>query len=178
MTSTFNANKARFGSTVLFIVQLQDVIGDVANGVNGLDPAQWSLTVRVPGQDPVVSSLESGPSGRVVFEISVDDTSVGSDGPDVTASYSLATVANAPARSETVDARGQGAAADSVTFSDDPSSIAGNNATVTIDTRSYVHVLSHGGANAATVTVLDQYGDPLPGHHGQPVEQPGGRDPR
>ena len=163
VTTTFNANKARFGSTILFIVQLQDVIGDVANGLNGLDPAQWNLTVRVPGQDPVVSSLESGPTGRAVFSLSADDPSVGSDDPDVTVRYELATAANAPILSETVDARGRGAARGSVTFSDDPSSIAGNNATVTIDTRDYIHVVGTGGANAATVTVLDQYGDTVLG---------------
>ena len=163
VTTTFNANKARFGSTILFIVQLQDVVGDVANGVNGLDPAQWNLTVREPGQTPVVSPLESGPTGRAVFEITADDPNPGSDGADITVRYELATVANAPDRSETVDARGRGAAAGSVTFSDDPSSIARTDATVIIDTRDYVHVLGTGGGNAATVTVLDQYGDPFPG---------------
>ena len=72
-------------------------------------------------------------------------------------------MANAPARSETVDARGLGSASGSVTFSDDPPSITGNDATITIDTPRYVHVLRDGGGNAATVTVLDQYGDPFRG---------------
>ena len=163
VTTTFNARKARFGGTVLFIVQLQDAVGNVANGVNGIDPAQWNLTVRVAGQTPEVSPLESGPSGKAVFSISLDDPTFGTDGRDVTVSYALATVANAPPRNETVDASGQGAAAGDVIFSDDPSSIARNDATVTIDTPRYVHVLGGFAGNAATVTVLDQYGDPFPG---------------
>ena len=48
-------------------------------------------------------------------------------------------------------------------FSDDASSIAQSDATVTIDTPRYVHVLGGFAGNAATVTVLDQYGDPFPG---------------
>ena len=162
VTTTFAANKARFGSTILFIVQLQDGVGDVATGVNGIDPAQWNLTVRVPGRDPELRPLlVSGPAGRAVFTISHPSPGVG--GSDVTVRYELATAANAPPRSETVDARGKGAAAGAVTFSNERPSTEGTDATVTIDTRDYVHVLGGGGENAVTVTVLDQYGDPLPG---------------
>ena len=112
VTTTFRANKARFGSTILFVVQLQDVIGDVANGVNGLDPAQWNLTVRVPGQDPVVSSLESGPTGRAVFSLSARRPDHRLRRPrhhgQVRVGHRRPT---RRLRSETVDARGQGAAA-------------------------------------------------------------------
>ena len=163
VTTTLNAKKVRFGSTVAYTFDLQDIIGRVATGVNGIDPAEWSVTVQVPGRDPDVSRLVSGPTGRAVFSISVDDPTPFTDGPDVTVSYALAAVANAPARSETVDASGLGSASGSVAFSDDPPSIAGNDATITIDTPRYVHVLRDGGGNAATVTVLDQYGDPFPG---------------
>ncbi|MDE0162663.1 MAG: hypothetical protein OXL98_13115, partial [Acidimicrobiaceae bacterium] len=48
-------------------------------------------------------------------------------------------------------------------FSDEPPSITGNNATVFIETRAYVHVADGFASNSATVTVLDQYGDPYPG---------------
>ena len=163
VTTTFSARKARFGSTILLIVQLQDIVGNVATGVNGIDPAQWNLTVREPGQAPAVHPLESGPTGRVAFSISLDDPTFGADDADVTVTYELATAANAPPRSETVDASGQGAATGEVTFSDDASSISGNNATVTLDTPRYVHVLGGFAGNAATVTVLDQYGDPFQG---------------
>ena len=163
VTTTHTSKKARFGSTIALTLQLQDTVGDVAVGTNGVDPARWNLTEYKPGQDPAVHTLVSGPSGRVVFSISLDDPTPGADGPDATVRYQLATAANAPALSETLDASGRGAAAGSVTFSDDPPSITGNNATVTIDTPRYVHVLGDGGANAATVTVLDQYGDPFPG---------------
>ena len=46
-------------------------------------------------------------------------------------------------------------------FSDAPSSIA--EATATVDTRAYVYVSGRSVFNAATVTVLDQYGAPIPG---------------
>ena len=161
VTTTFAANKAGFGSTILFIVQLQDGVGDVATGVNGIDPAQWNLRVQAGSQTPELRPLlVSGPAGRAVFSISHDDPGTGAD---VTVRYELATAANAPPLNQTVDARGRGAAAGAVTFSDAPPSTVGNNATVTIDTRDYVHVLGGGGENAVTVTVLDQYGNPLPG---------------
>ena len=163
VTATSNAQKARFGSTVVYTLELRDSVGRVASGVNGIDPAEWNLTLQEEGKDPVVSSLVSGPTGRAVFSISLDDPNPGLDDADVTVRYVLAIEANAPIRSDTVDARGRGAASGSVTFSDDPPSIAGNNATITIDTPSYAHVLSGGGGNAATVTVLDQYGEPFPG---------------
>ena len=161
--TTLNAKKARFGSIVAYTLELQDIVGRVAAGVNGIDPAEWNLTVQVGDEDPEVRPLVSGPTGRAVFSISVDDPTLGIDNPDITVRYELATEANAPRLSETVDARGRGAAAGSVTFSDDAPSIDGNDATVTIDTPRYQSVLSDGGGNAATVTVLDQYGDPFPG---------------
>ena len=52
VTTTFNARKVRFGGTVVFTVQLQDTVGNVATGVNGIDPAQWNLSVQVAGQGP------------------------------------------------------------------------------------------------------------------------------
>ena len=36
--------------------------------------------MRVPGQAPNVSPLESGPTGRAVFSISLDDPSIGTAG--------------------------------------------------------------------------------------------------
>ena len=163
VTTTLDARKARFGSTILLIVQLQDIVGNVATGVNGIDPAQWNLKVQVPGQTPEVHPLESGPTGKAAFSITLDAPTFGADDADITVSYAFATAANAPPRSETVDSSGKGAAAGQVTFSDDASSIAQNDATVTIDTPRYVHVLGGFAGNAATVTVLDQYGDPFPG---------------
>ena len=73
VTTTLNARKARFGGTVLLIVQLQDIVGKVATGVNGIDPARWNLTVQVPGQAPAVHPLESGPTGKAAFSITRDD---------------------------------------------------------------------------------------------------------
>ena len=163
VSSTFTARKVRFGSTVIFTVQLQDTVGDVATGVNGIDPAQWNLSVQVPGQVPDVDLLESGRGGRAIFSISVDDPTPGFDGNDLDVTYSLAPGVNAPIRGNTVDARGRGAATRRLIFSEEASSVATGSATVTIDTGRYVHLLGAFADNAATVTVLDQYGDPVLG---------------
>jgi hypothetical protein len=160
LISTFNA-KARFGSTVTYTMQLRDIIGNVSTGVNGTDPARWILSVQAAGQDPEVQTLVSDRTGAAVFSVSVDDPDPGADGADVTVTYTLAAAGNAPPA--TVDADGRPAAGGTVTFSDDAPSIAGTEAIVTVDTRRYVHVSGPSTGNTATVTVLDQYGNPFPG---------------
>ena len=76
------------------------------------------------------------------------------------ATYTLAALDNAP---PIVDASGQSAATGTLTFSDEASSISPNSATVTIETREYIHVLDGTASNSVTVTVRDQYGSPFPG---------------
>ena len=161
VATSFNARKVPFGSSVLYTMHLQDVVGDVPTGVNGTDPAQWSLTVRVPGRDPDVRTLVSGPTGRASFPISVNDPTPGTPDGDLTVTFTLAAADNAP--SATVDSNGQPAAEGTLTFSDEAPSIASGSATVTIDTRRYVPVTGGAASNTATVTVLDQYGHPFPG---------------
>ena len=163
VTTTFNARKVRFGGTVVFTVQLRDSVGDVAAGVNGIDPAHWSLSVQAPGQAPKVQALVSGPSGRTTFSVSADDPTPAVAGSELAVTYSLDPGANAPTGGNTVGADGHGAATGTLTFSDGAPSIAAGSATVTIDTRRYVHLLGLFEPNAATVTVLDQYGNPVPG---------------
>ncbi len=158
VATSFNARKVRFGSTVLYTMQLQDIVGDVRTGVNGIAPAQWILSVQVAGQDPEVQTLVSDGTGGAAFSISLDDPNPVTPG-DVTVTYTLTADVNAPLFS----AGGQGGSTGTLTFSDGESSIDGNNATVTIDTRRYVHVTAGVTGNTARVTVLDQYGHPFPG---------------
>ena len=160
LISTFNA-KARFGSSVLYTMQLEDIIGSVRTGVNGIDPAQWSLSVLVPGRDAETQALVSGRTGKTSFSITVDDPNPTLDDADITATFILTPGDNAP--SATLDANGDVVATGRVTFSDDAPSIAGTNAIVTVDTRDYVYVTGRSTSNTATVTVLDQYGHPFPG---------------
>ena len=162
VTTTFNARKVRFGSTVLYTLQLQDIVGNVSAGVNGIDPAQWNLSVQVDGQDPDMRTVVSGPTGRAVFSISLDDPNPGTDGDELRVTYTLGAAVNAPPRNATVDASGQGATTRTLTFSDGASSI-GVDATVTVDTHDYVHVLGGFAGTTVSVTVLDQYGNPVPG---------------
>ena len=163
VATSFNARKVRFGSTVLYTLQLQDLIGNVHTGVNGIDPAQWQLSVQMAGEDPEVEPLVSSPTGRASFSISVDDPNPGTDDADVTVTYRLTAVGNAPSGAVTVLANGDPAATGTLTFSDDAPSIATGSATVTIDARDYVHLSGRSSSTGVTVTVLDQYGNPFPG---------------
>ncbi len=160
LISTFSARKARFGSTVLYTMQLQDIVGNVQTGENGIDPAKWLLSVRVGAGEPDEQTLVSDPSGEVAFTISVADPNPGSADGDLTATYTLAALDNAP---PIVDASGQPAATGTLTFSEEASSISPGSATVTIETPEYVHVLGGTASNSVTVTVRDQYGSPFPG---------------
>ena len=158
VTTSLSAGRARFGSSVSYTLQLRDVVGNVTHGVNGIDPAHWNLSVRVPGEDPDVRMLVSDNSGEATFTIRVNDPDPTSAG-DVTATYTLSAAQNAPPEYATVDAGGRPAATGTVVFSDQPAAIT----TVTIDTRDYVHVTGRRVFNVATVTVLDQYGRPVQG---------------
>ncbi|MYA85441.1 MAG: hypothetical protein F4Y12_07635 [Acidimicrobiaceae bacterium] len=160
LITTFGARKARFGSSVVYSMQLHDIVGKVSTGANGIDPARWSLSVRVPGEDPEVQTLVSGPTGAVAFSISLDDPTPGTVDGDRTVMYTLTAIDNAP---PIVNTSGQPAASGQVVFSDEASSIAQGRAIVTIDTGRYVHVTGGVTGNTATVTVLDQYGNPFPG---------------
>ena len=162
VATSFKARKVRFGSTVVYTLQMQDLIGDVRTGVNGIDRAQWQLSVRVTGQDAEVEPLVSSPTGRASFSISVDDPNPGTDDADVTVTYRLTAVDNAPSGAVTVFANGDPAATRTLTFSDDAPSIGTDSATVTIDARDYVHLSGRSSSTSVTVTVLDQYGDPFP----------------
>jgi len=163
VTTSFNARRVRIGGSVLYTMQLRDIVGKVSTGVNGTDPARWSLSVRTQGvTDPEVQTLVSDGAGAVTFTIGLAarPASVAS-GNDVTVTYTLTPEDNAP--TAIVFANGQGAASGRLIFSDGDSSIASGVATVFIETRAYVHVQDGFASNSATVTVLDQYGDPFPG---------------
>ena len=160
VTTSFNARKARFGSTVLYTMQLRDLVGDESTGVNGTDPAQWRLSVQVGDDDPEVQTLVSDPTGAAAFSITVNNPGTGGE---LTARYTLATAVNAPPRVATVDANGLPAATGTLIFSDEDPDISPGSATVIIDTPDYVHVSGRFASNRVTVTVLDQYGSPFPG---------------
>jgi len=162
VTTSFVARKARIGGSVLYTMQLRDIVGKVSAGVNGTDPARWSLSVRTQGvTDPEVQTLVSYGAGTVTFTIGLAARPASVASGDVTVTYTLTPEDNAP--TAIVFANGLGAASGRVIFSDGASSIASGDATVFIETRAYVHVVDGFASNSATVTVLDQYGDPFPG---------------
>ncbi|MYJ11732.1 MAG: S-layer homology domain-containing protein [Gemmatimonadetes bacterium] len=162
VTTSFVARKARIGGSVLYTMQLRDIVGKVSTGVNGTDPARWSLSVRTQGvTDPEVQTLVSDGAGTVTFTIGLAARPANVATGDVVVTYTLTPEDNAP--TPIVFANGQGAASGRVIFSDGASSIASGEATVFIETRAYVHVVGGFASNSATVTVLDQYGDPFPG---------------
>ena len=163
VTTTFSANRARFGKSVAYTLQLRDTVGNVTHGVDGTYPAQWLLAVRTVDSnnnatDLPAQRLESDNSGETSFSIRVNDPDPGSLG-DVTVTYTLTAADNAPPDYATVHADGSPAATSEIVFSDQPSSI--DQATVTIETPDYVHVSSRRVFSFAAVTVLDQYGSPI-----------------
>ena len=162
VTTSFNARKVRIGGSVLYTMQLRDIVGKVSTGVNGTDPARWSLSVQTQGEtDPEVQTLVSDGAGTVTFTIGLAARPAGVASGDVTVTYTLTPEDNAP--TATVSASGQGAASGRLVFSDAAPSIASGDATVLIETRAYVHVQGGSTSNRAAVTVLDQYGNPFPG---------------
>ena len=166
VTRSYTSRKVRFGGSVNYSIQLQDADGNVYRGVDGIDPARWTLSVHVTGPSsplsPAPETLVSDSSGQAAFSVTVDDPNL--VGPnELTATYTLTPADNAPPGFATVDADGRRAATGTLIFSDSPSSIAAGDATVIIDTRGYVPVSAGGASNNATVTVLDQYGSAFPG---------------
>ena len=166
VTRSYTSRKVRFGGSVNYSIQLQDADGNVYRGVDGIDPARWTLEVHVTGPSsplsPAPETLVSDSSGQAAFSVTVDDPNLA--GPnELTATYTLTAADNAPLGFATVDADGRRATTGTLIFSDSPSSIAAGDATVIIDTRGYVPVSAGGASNNATVTVLDQYGSAFPG---------------
>ena len=159
VTRSLNAPKARFGSTVLLTLQLRDLFGNVSTGVNGVDPAQWILSVQKPDEDPEVQTLVSDGTGGRAFSISLDDPNPGTNDADLEVTYTLTPADNAPI---IVDAGGLPAGAGMVTFSDDAPSL-GQDATVIIKAPDYLLVSGLTTTISVFVTVLDQYGSPFPG---------------
>ena len=161
VTKSLNANKAHFGSSILYTLQLRDLLGKVPTGVNGIDPARWNVSVQVGDEDPDVQTLVSNPTGAIAFVIGLDDPTPGAADGDVEVTYRLTAIENAPPRGATVDANGHRAATGTLTFSDGEPDI--DQGTVTIETRDYVHLSGGFASTTVAVTVLDQYGNPISG---------------
>ena len=119
------------------------------------------MQALAPDREPDVQTLVSGSNGKVDFHVRLFDPDP-SRPSELTAVYTLTPTGNAPPTHATVDAGGRPAATGTLIFSDAPSSIGPRDATVTIDTRSYVRVFDGEASNSVTVTVLDQYGVPFP----------------
>ena len=166
VTTTFTASRARLGSSLSYRLQLRDGSGDVTHGSDGETPAQWSLAMQTVDGNGTTRSLdtqhlESNDRGRATFTIRVSDPNPGAAGDQMTATYTLAAIGNAPPEYATVHSDGSPAATGTVIFSDQPGSIS--QATTNIETVNYVHVSTSRAFNFAEVTVLDQYGSPIRG---------------
>ena len=166
VTRSYVSRKVRFGGSVTYSIQLRDAAGNVYRGVNGIDPARWTVSVNVTGSstvlNPPTQTLVSDSSGETAFSVTFDDPIAGSPN-ELTATYTLTPAENAPPGFVTVDTDGRRATTGTLIFSDSAPSIAAGDATVIVDTRDYVRVSGGRGSNSVTVTVLDQYGSPFSG---------------
>ena len=167
VTTTFDALKVPFGGAVRYSLQLTDPAGNVHRGVDGVEPARWTLSVNVTGRGapdpPDDETVVSDSAGRAFFTVpfrgTFDDPSPAS-GDELTVTFALIPARNAPPGLATVYPDGVRATSGTLIFSDEAPAIT----TVTIDTPDYIHVADLGRAsNRATVTVRDQYGSPVPG---------------
>ncbi len=155
LAETPNARKFRFGSPARFTLQLHDAVGAVRNGVNGIDPASYRLSIQVPGAtEPDVSTLVTNSRGLASFTI----PSPSSRSTDVTVTYTLTSADNAP---PVVNADGTSAATGRAIFSAGSPSIADGSATVLIEAQDYMYVSGGSAVTTVRVTVLDQYGSPF-----------------
>ena len=168
VTTSFDAPKVPFGRAVAYSLQLTDPIGNVHRGVDGVEPAQWTLSVNVTGhsdapEPPDDETVVSDSAGRAVFTVpfagSFDDPNPAVSGDEFTVTFTLIPARNAPPGLATVDADGIRATTTTLIFSDEDPRIAA----VTIDTPDYIHVSGREDiTNRVTVTALDQYGSPFP----------------
>ena len=169
VTTTFDAQKVPFGSAVSYSLQLTDPVGNVHRGVDGVEPAQWTLSVNVTGhsdapEPPDEETVVSDSAGKAVFTVpfagTFDDPNPARSGDEFTVTFTLIPARNAPPGFATVDTDGIRATTTTLIFSDEAPEIAA----VTIDTPDYIHVSGRGHiTNRVTVTVLDQYGSHFPG---------------
>ena len=167
VTTTFDALKVPFGGAVRYSLQLTDPAGNVHRGVDGVEPARWTLSVNVTGRGapdpPDDETVVSDSAGRAFFTVpfrgTFDDPRPAVSGDEFTVTFALIPARNAPPGFATVDPDGVRATSGTLIFSDEAPAIT----TVTIDTPDYIHVSGPTVFNRATVTVRDQYGEPVPG---------------
>ena len=171
VSTPFKGTKARFGTTVTFILQLQDSEGrDVSVGEDGERPAEWELVEELLEETTVDGDIDDGGErllsksprtvrsdsrGRVTFSMSVSDPDRSSTGQSRTRKYTLVPGTNAPILF-VGDRDFDGA--HYLEFSDAPSDV--EQAVVTLTTpNAYINAPSSGSArNTAVVSVFNEYG--------------------
>ena len=181
ISTTFRGSKARFGTTVTFIVQLQDARGNnVSTGTDGQGPAEYQLTDELlqetgdvdgnpatPGEvlNKATRTVRSDSRGRVTFSVSVSRTGRTCTANSCTRTFELVAGTNAPAVAINTDLnRSSGRTGGEVyylVFSDAAPTL-GNSVVRLTTTNQYINVpSSRSGRNTATVTVHNEYGEAL-----------------
>ena len=180
ISTPFRGSKARFGTTVSLVVQLQDSEGrNVGVGVDGENPAEWELVEELLAEtgtvDGVTASsgellsrtprtVRSDSAGRFRFSMSVTDPNRSSTGDSRTRTFRLVPGPNAPSTVEVAEnfklssGRANSEEVYYLEFSDAPRDLTKTVVTLTPKVR-YVNAPSRGTArNSVVVSAFDEYG--------------------
>ena len=178
ISTSFRGKKARFGTTVTVIVQLQDSEGrNVGVGVDGENPAEWELVEELLAETGTVDGItannnellsrtprtvRSDSSGRFRFPISVSDPNRSSTGDSRTRTFKLVPGTNAPSTVEvaenfqTSSGRTDGEVY-YLEFSDAAADPAEAVMTLTPKVR-YINSPDRSARNSVVVSAFDEYG--------------------
>lgn len=179
ISTPFRGKKARFGTTVTVIVQLQDSEGrDVGVGLDGENPAEWELVEEllaegVPVDGVTANSNEllsrtprtvrSDSSGRLRFSMSVTDPNRSSTGDTRTRTFRLVPGTNAPSTVEVAEnfklssGRPNAEEVYYLEFSDATANPAEAVITLTPKVR-YINSPARSARNSVVVSAFDEFG--------------------
>ena len=179
ISTPFRGKKARFGTTVTVVVQLQDSEGrNVGVGLDGENPAEWELVEELLAETGTVDgvtansnellsrtprTVRSDSSGRFRFSISVTDPNRSSTGDTRTRTFRLVPGSNAPSAVEVADnfklssGRPNAEEVYYLVFSDATADPAEAVITLTPKVR-YINAPARSTRNSVVVSAFDEFG--------------------
>ena len=180
--TTDNVGKAHMGTSVVYTLQLADGDGAVTSGSDGMSPAEYSGVMRTHAYDTSTSDFSATPLSVVPISLTTDsdgketitfsapaDPDRDTKGDKFRVTLTMTPGDNAPTAAPGPFVNAMGAIIDltaqttiAVVFSTEAGVTEAADITVTVKPASaYAAAAARGASNRATVTVTDQYGDPI-----------------
>ena len=180
--TTDNVGKAHMGTSVVYTLQLADGDGAVTSGLDGMSPAEYSGVMRTHAYDTTANDFSATPLSVTPISLTTDsdgketvtfsapaDPDRDTKGDKFRVTLTMTPGDNAPnaapgpfvnAMGDIIDLTAQTTIA--VVFSTEAGVTEVADITVTVKPASaYVATAARGASNRATVTVTNQYGDPI-----------------